>query len=40
MLGGRDIKVTNGQLARFLHFVQECCPWVPEERKCLFADVE
>lgn len=31
MLGGRGIKVTNGQLARFLHFVQKCCPWFPEE---------
>ena len=28
---GRGIKVTNGQLAKFLHFVQECCPWFPDQ---------
>ena len=25
------MKVTNFQIARFLHFVQEQCPWFPEE---------
>lgn len=31
VLVGRGIKVTNGQLAKFLHFVQERCPWFPDQ---------
>lgn len=31
MLNKRGVKVTNSQIARFLHFVQEQCPWFPEE---------
>ena len=30
MLSTRDVKVTHKQLDRFLHFVQEICPWLPE----------
>ena len=31
MLNKRGVKVTNFQIARFLHFVQVKCPWFPEE---------
>lgn len=31
MVSKRGVKVTNQQLARFLHFIQETCPWFPEE---------
>ena len=30
MLSTRDVKVTHKQLDRFLHLVQEICPWFPE----------
>ena len=31
MLADRGIKVSKGKLSRFLIFVQEQCPWFPEE---------
>ena len=31
MLAYRGIKVSKGKLSRFLIFVQEQCPWFPEE---------
>eukprot|EP00070_Physeter_catodon_P036307 XP_028343201.1 endogenous retrovirus group K member 5 Gag polyprotein-like [Physeter catodon] len=31
MLSVRGIKVTNNQLANFFSFIQEQCPWFPEE---------
>ncbi|XP_026956131.1 endogenous retrovirus group K member 5 Gag polyprotein-like, partial [Sagmatias obliquidens] len=31
MINGRGIKVTNKQLTQFFQFVQEQCPWFPEE---------
>ena len=31
MLRQRGIKVSGSQISRFLHFVQEQCPWFPEE---------
>lgn len=31
MLKSRGVKVSSNQLSRFLSFVQQCCPWFPEE---------
>lgn len=31
MLQARGARVTTFQIERFLHFVQEICPWFPEE---------
>ncbi|XP_069903029.1 endogenous retrovirus group K member 25 Env polyprotein-like [Globicephala melas] len=31
MINGRGIKVTNKQLTQFFQFVQEQCPWFPEQ---------
>ena len=31
MLAHRGIKVSKGRLSKFLIFVQEQCPWFPEE---------
>uniref|UniRef100_A0A673UKJ6 Gag-Pro-Pol polyprotein n=1 Tax=Suricata suricatta TaxID=37032 RepID=A0A673UKJ6_SURSU len=31
LLNQRRIKVTHDEITRFLHFVQEQCPWFPEE---------
>ena len=31
MLAHRSVKINKGRLSKFLNFVQEQCPWFPEE---------